>query len=80
MPQVFEEVLFVKHNADVMYMFFVTMVTQVTLGWVYYPIQTFEPFGGLVMKEIPMVIWNGTLCTYHHNLFSATSTSKQFAV
>eukprot|EP01051_Picozoa_sp_SAG22_P014532 SAG22_NODE_1776_length_3607_cov_2.601482_1_plen_263_part_10 len=62
--KVFEEMTFHKYTIDIFYMFFWTLVTQVTLGWIYYPIQTFKAFGGLDLSSIPYVIIDGTLCTF----------------
>ena len=61
--KVFEESTFHRHTIDIFYMFFWTLVTQVMLGWVYYPIQVFPAFGGLHLSQIPSVIWDGALCT-----------------
>ena len=52
----FEELIFGRYTVDIFVMFFWTLVTQVMLGWVYYPIQTFPAFGGLQLHEIPSVV------------------------
>ena len=51
--KVFEESTFHRYTIDIFYMFFWTLVTQVMLGWVYYPIQIIPEFGGLELKQIP---------------------------
>ena len=61
--KVFEESTFHRFTIDVIYMFFWTLVTQVMLGWIYYPIQIIPEFGGLQLSQIPDVIWDGALCT-----------------
>ncbi len=61
--KVFEESTFHRYTIDIFYMFFWTLVTQVMLGWVYYPIQVIPAFGGLELSQIPSVIWDGALCT-----------------
>ena len=62
--KVFEESTFHRYTIDIFYMFFWTLVTQVMLGWVYYPIQIIPEFGGLELSQIPDVIYDGTLCTF----------------
>ena len=49
--KVFEESTFHKFSIDIFYMFFWTLVTQVMLGWVYYPIQIIPAFGGLELSQ-----------------------------
>jgi hypothetical protein len=44
--KVFEEATFGKFSTDVITMFTWTLWTQVTLGWVLYPLQGIEAFGG----------------------------------
>lgn len=62
--RVFEENVFTRHRSlDVMVMFMWTMWTQFLLGWALYPLQTLPALGGLVLSDIPAVIWDGVLCT-----------------
>jgi len=60
--RVFEEHTFDKNNTDVLNMFAITLLTQFLLGFALYPAQTKEPFGDLVLDEIPRVIWDGMRC------------------
>lgn len=45
-------------------MFCWTLWTQFLLGFALYPAQTVEPFGDLVLHEIPRVIWDGMRCNF----------------
>lgn len=61
--KVYEEYVFRASNTDVMVMFCWTMWTQFFLGFTLYPLQTFKPFGGLVLDTLPIVIVDGLKCT-----------------
>ena len=59
--KVFEESTFHRFTIDVIYMFFWTLVTQVMLGWIYYPIQIIPEFGGLQLSQLALQC---TLCLF----------------
>ena len=62
--RVFEEHTFERYKTDVIYMFCWTLWTQFLLGFALYPAQTVEPFGDLVLDEIPRVILDGIRCNF----------------
>ena len=62
--RVFEEHTFQNSKTDVLYMFCWTLWTQFLLGFALYPAQTVEPFGNLVLDEIPRVILDGIRCNF----------------
>ena len=66
--KVYEEHTFEHYRrVDVMVMFCVTLWTQFSLGWLLYPIQTIDAFGGLRLSDLPYVIGDGVRCTFGLN-------------
>eukprot|EP00041_Stephanoeca_diplocostata_P025630 m.675915 g.675915 ORF g.675915 m.675915 type:complete len:148 (-) comp22788_c1_seq73:1384-1827(-) len=62
-PKVFEESTFGKYNIDVLWMFIWTLYTQVTLGWITWPVQSVDAFGGIDVHNIPSIFVDGCKCT-----------------
>eukprot|EP00041_Stephanoeca_diplocostata_P025632 m.676198 g.676198 ORF g.676198 m.676198 type:complete len:406 (-) comp22788_c1_seq99:879-2096(-) len=61
--KVFEESTFGKYNIDVLWMFIWTLYTQVTLGWITWPVQSVDAFGGIDVHNIPSIFVDGCKCT-----------------
>jgi len=63
--KIWEEKSFTRYTMlDPMVMFWYTLITQFSLGWLLYPIQTLPSFGNLSLASIPSVIGGGVLCTF----------------
>ena len=57
-----------QHAVHPMQMFFWTLVTQFSLGWALYPLQTLKALGGVDLDQLPQLLANGTACAVGYRL------------
>ena len=76
--KVLEESVFDRYAVDVFVVFFFTLWTQVTLGWLYYPAQGIVVFGNITISEIPNIVTNGLRCTVGLQAVGVNSLSPSF--